>query len=130
MLPEIKKQKLAEYCDVFCEDGYFNFDESLRLLKAAKKLRFKIRLHADEFSDSKGALLAAKMKAHSADHLMAISEKGIKKMAEKGVVSTMLPGTTMFLGKTGFAPARKIIEKGGRVAIATDYNPGSCVYSS
>jgi len=87
-------------------------------------------MHADEFKDSKGAEVAAKLKAHSADHLMKISEKGIKKLASKGVIATMLPGTTIFLGKSGFAPARDMLSNGVKVAIATDYNPGSSVFNS
>ena len=90
----------------------------------------KIRLHADEFLDSGAAELAAELKAHSADHLMAVSDKGIKAMANANVVATVLPGTTVFLGKNTFAPVRKMISEGLRVALATDFNPGSSVYLS
>ena len=89
-----------------------------------------LRLHADEFEDSHAAELAAKLKAHSADHLMAISDVGIKALAENNVVATMLPGTTIFLGKNSFAPARKLINAGCRVAISTDHNPGSSNFNS
>ncbi len=87
-------------------------------------------MHADEFEDSRGAEVAARVGALSADHLMAISDEGIEALASKGVVATMLPGTTIFLAKNKFAPVREMIDKGVRVAIATDYNPGSCVFNS
>ncbi len=90
----------------------------------------KVRLHADEFEDSHAAELAGKLKAHSADHLMAVSDIGIKALAENNVVATMLPGTTIYLGKNSFAPARKMIAAGCRVAIASDHNPGSSVFNS
>lgn len=132
MIPEIRKQKLAEYCDVFCENGYFSAQQALKILRAAKAPgghKLKLRLHADEFEDSGAAELAGKLKAHSADHLMAISDAGIKALADNNVVATMLPGTTVFLGKNTFAPVRKLIDSGVRVAVATDYNPGSSVYN-
>lgn len=90
----------------------------------------KLRMHADEFEDSHAAELAAKLKAHSADHLMAVSDVGIRALAENNVVATMLPGTTIFLGKNSFAPARKLIDAGCRVALATDCNPGSSNFNS
>jgi len=90
----------------------------------------QLRLHADEFEDSRAAELAGRLKAHSADHLMAISDVGIKALAENGVVATMLPGTTIYLGKNSFAPARKLINAGCRVALASDHNPGSSVFNS
>jgi imidazolonepropionase len=89
----------------------------------------KLRLHADEFEDSGAAELAGRLKAHSADHLMAISEKGIQALASNNVIATMLPGTTIYLGKQGFAPAQAMRKAGCRVAIASDYNPGSSVFN-
>jgi imidazolonepropionase len=89
-----------------------------------------IRLHADEFNDSGAAELAGQMKAHSADHLMAVSDKGIKALNEGNVVATVLPGTTVFLGKKLFAPVDKMVANGVRVALATDFNPGSCTFTS
>ena len=86
-------------------------------------------MHADEFVDSRGAELAGEYKVKSADHLMAISEKGIQSLADNNVVATILPGTTVFLGKKGFAPARKMIDSGVRVAIGSDFNPGSSVFN-
>lgn len=99
MLPKVAELKLAEYCDVFCEEGYFNHVQTTKILEAAKKVGLKTRIHADEFVDSKGAETAAKLESHSADHLMAVSDAGIKAMAEKGVIPIVLPGATVFLGK-------------------------------
>ncbi len=120
MLPEVVKLGLAEYCDVFCENGYFSASQAEKLLVRAKDLGLKLRLHADEFEDSGAAELAGRLGAHSADHLMAVSEKGIAALAFYKVVATMLPGTTIFLGKNSFAPARRLIEAGCRVAVSTD----------
>lgn len=121
---------MATYCDIFCEKGYFEYNESKKFLHAAKKLGFKLRIHADEFEDSEGAKLAALVRAHSADHLMAVSEQGIKDLKKKNVVATVLPGATLFLGKLIFAPGRDLTKEGVRVAIGTDYNPGSSVFQS
>jgi imidazolonepropionase len=99
-------------------------------LKIAQKHGMKARLHADEFVDSGAAELAAELRAVSADHLMAVSDAGIHAMAEKGVIATLLPGTTLFLGKSNYAQGRKMIDMGCDVAIATDYNPGSCTIQS
>ena len=97
MIPKVSELKLAEFCDVFCENGYFNFEDSSRILKTAKKYGFIPRLHADEFEDSRGLELALKLKAISADHLMAADQKMFKKMGESDVVGIILPGTTFFL---------------------------------
>ena len=110
MIPAVAKDKLAEYCDVSCEDGYFNYDMSKQILSAAKDHKLKVRIHADEFKDSNAAKLAKQMKAKSADHLMAVSDKGIKYLKSGNVVATMLPGTTVFLGKSEFAPVRKMLD--------------------
>lgn len=99
MIPAIAKSNLATYCDVFCEEGYFNSKASEQILSCAQKHGLKVRLHADEFVDSGGAELAAKLHAHSADHLMAVSDAGIKSMADHNVIPIILPGTTVFLGK-------------------------------
>ena len=90
----------------------------------------KSRLHADEFVDSGAAELAAELRVVSADHLMAVSDAGIKAMAEKGVIATLLPGTTLFLGKNKYAPVRKMIDSVCELALATDFNPGSCTIQS
>lgn len=102
MIPAIAKQGIAKYCDVFCEEGYFNAQHTEKILKAAQANGLKLRIHADEFVDSGGAELASRMGAHSADHLMAVSEEGIKHLAKGNVVPIMLPGATVFLGKVEY----------------------------
>lgn len=130
MIPHVAEHKLAQFCDVFCEEDYFNYEMSKEILTAAKKHGLKLRLHADEFKDSKGAMLGKQLRAKSVDHLMAISDKGIQYLSKGNVVATMLPGTTVFLGKDKFAPVRFMADNNIRVAIATDYNPGSCMFNS
>ena len=100
--------------------------ETRRILTAAKALGFATRLHADEFVCTEGALLAAELGCASADHLMAVSEAGIQALAQAGTVAGLLPATTYMLGSTHYAPARKLIERGVRVCLASDFNPGSC----
>lgn len=125
MLPAVKEQGIAEYCDVFCEKGVFELDVTCRIMTAAKELGFRVRMHADEIVPLGGAELAADLGAVSADHLMHISDEGIRKMADAGTVFTMLPGTTFFLMSDSYAPAKKIIDAGGIIALSTDFNPGS-----
>lgn len=127
MLPEAKKY--AEFCDIFTEKNVFEIEDSRRFLKAAKELGFKLKLHADEIVTLGGAELAAEIGAVSADHLLHVSDKGIKDMAKSGVVATLLPLTAFSL-KEPYAPARKFIEAGCAVALATDLNPGSCFSGS
>jgi imidazolonepropionase len=125
MIPNVVDQKLAVFCDVFCERGVFTVAESRQILEAAKVHDLKIRIHADELSAFGGAELAAQLKAVSADHLVRASEAGILAMANAGVIPVLLPGTTFFLGKDEYAPARKMIDAGCEIAVATDFNPGS-----
>lgn len=125
MLPAVKAQGIADYCDIFCEKDVFEIDESREILQKAQELGFKIRLHADEIAPLGGAELAAELRAVSADHLMRISDAGIEQMVAAGTVFTMLPGTTFFLMSDHYAPAQKIIAKGGVLALSTDFNPGS-----
>ena len=130
-MPYIKQDGLAEFVDVFCEKGYFSTDQSKRILQAAKENGFGLRMHADEFFPSTGgADLAGKLNASSADHLMAVSEAGIRALSETNVTAVLLPGTTLFLGKNTYAPARKLIDGGVKVALATDNNPGSSMFAS
>lgn len=129
VLPYVKKEALAEYCDVFCEEGVFSTEESERLLKGAEKLGFKLKLHADEIAAFGGAELAGRLKAQSADHLLMISDDGIKALRENSVVATLLPCTAFCLNKP-FAPARRMIDAGDAVALASDLNPGSCFANS
>lgn len=125
MLPAVKEQGIAEYCDIFCEEGVFSLQQSRRIMEKALEEGFKIRFHADEIKALGGAELAAELKAASADHLVRISRKGIHDMAASGTVCTLLPGTTFFLLSDSYAPARDIIDAKGIVALSTDLNPGS-----
>ncbi|MGA1847077.1 imidazolonepropionase [Deferribacter abyssi] len=125
MLPVVKKEGLADYVDIFCEKGVFELDDTRRILSAAKRLGFKIRIHADEIYPLGGAGLAAEFEAVSAEHLVKVSDENIEKMIDTGVVFNLLPGTTFFLMSDDFAPARKILDRGGIVALSTDLNPGS-----
>ena len=125
MIPRVAAERLAEFADVFCETGVFDPAESRTILEAARRAGMGIKLHADELTSSGGAELAAELGATSADHLAAISEGGIRALARAGTVATLLPGTMFFLGKTKHAPARRLIEEGVSVALATDFNPGT-----
>lgn len=124
MLPQVRNQGIARFCDVFCETGVFTIDQSRRLLKAAQAMGFGAKIHADEVNDLGGAGLAAELGACSADHLLAASETNIKAMAEAGVIANLLPGTAYSLRKD-YARARLMIENNVPVALATDCNPGS-----
>lgn len=124
MLPQVKKQGIARFCDVFCETGVFTIDQGRRLLTAAQAMGLGVKIHADEVNDLGGAALAAELGACSADHLLAASEKNIKKMSESGVIATLLPATAYSLRKN-YARARLMIENNVAVALATDCNPGS-----
>ncbi len=124
MLPAVAGEGLAEYCDVFCEEGVFTVEQSRRILVRAGELGLRPRLHADEIVDTGGARLAAEVGAVSADHLMAASDEGIAAMADAGVCATLLPATSFYLRKA-YAPARRFIDAGCPVALSTDCNPGS-----
>jgi imidazolonepropionase len=125
IVPEVAARGLARFCDVFCERGVFSAAESRRVLEAGRAHGLAPRLHADEFADSGGAELAAELGAFSADHLMAVSERGIEALAAAGVTAILLPGTSFFLAKKIYAPARRLIAAGVPVALASDCNPGS-----
>ncbi len=125
MLPEVARCGLAEFCDVFCESGVFSLDESRRILARAHELGLRLKLHADELTPLGGAELAASLGATSADHLLCITDAGIEALAASGTVATLLPGTAFFLG-VPYAPARRLIERGVAVALASDCNPGTC----
>jgi len=129
VLPEVVKNNLAEFADIFCEEGVFNIEQSRRFLQEAKKMGLKLKLHADEIVQLGGAELAAELEAVSADHLLQVSDQGIKDMADKGVISTLLPGTAFCL-KEEYANGRKMIDEGCAVALATDLNPGSSFTNS
>lgn len=129
VLPEIKKEELADFVDIFCEKGVFTAQQSERYLLAAKDMGFGVRMHADEFHDTDGTSVAVNVGALSADHLLSISDENIVKIADSNTVATLLPGTALFLGKP-FPPGRKLLDAGAAVAIATDFNPGSCFCES
>lgn len=126
-LPAVAEAGLAEFCDVFCEAGYFTVAQTRRILETAKALGFKLKVHAEEFCDFGGAILAGELGAVSADHLLHLSDAGIAALKQGGTVATLLPGTAFFLRLKDYAPARKILAAGVPVALATDFNPGSCM---
>jgi imidazolonepropionase len=130
MLPAVAAEGLAEFCDVFCERGVFDPEQSTRILEAGKQLGLRPKVHADEMAATGGSEVAAAVGAISADHLMHTTDASIAALREAGVVATLLPGTTFFLGKESYAPARRMIEAGATVALATDRNPGSCTIES
>ncbi len=125
MLPAVAKEKLARFCDVFCEPGVFSLEETEAILVAAQHAGMRAKLHADELDPSGGAELAARLGAASADHLAAISDRGIAALAASDTVAVILPGTMTFLGKNRQAPARARVDAGAAVAVASDFNPGS-----
>jgi imidazolonepropionase len=127
MIPAVKGK--AVFCDIFTEKNVFEIEDSRRFLQAAREAGFKLKLHADEIVTLGGAELASEMGAVSADHLLHVSDQGVARMAESGTVATLLP-LTAFALREPFAPARKFIDSGAAVALATDLNPGSCFSGS
>jgi imidazolonepropionase len=125
MLPVVARERLASFADVFCERGVYTVDESREILLAARASGLMLKLHADELTSAGGAQLAAELAATSADHLAAVSDDGIRALAGAGTVASLLPATMLFLGKPGQAPARRMIEQGVPIALATDFNPGT-----
>jgi imidazolonepropionase len=125
MIPAVAREGLARCCDVFCEPGVFSPAESRAILAAARRHGLGLKLHADELEGSGGAELAAELGALSADHLAAISDAGVRALAASTTVAVLLPATLLFLGKRSQAPARRLIDAGAAVALATDFNPGS-----
>jgi len=130
MIPEVAQERLAEFCDVFCEEKAFTLEESKRILETGKRYGLKPKIHADQLSSGGGAELAAEVEAYSADHLEYTSPEGIREMAEKGVTAVLLPGASFFLSMKKYPPAREMIERGVAVALATDLNPGSSMTES
>ena len=125
LVPEVGKSGLAEFFDIFCEPGVFSAEETRRLVEAAKAAGFKIKIHADEFVSQGGAELAAEVGAVSAEHLIAISDEGIARLAASDTAAILLPGVSFFLMMGKRAPARRLVDAGAIVALATDFNPGS-----
>lgn len=125
VIPKVAEEKLAEFCDVFCETGVFSRGESETVLRAAMAHGLRPKIHADEIDAIGGSQLAGELKAVSAEHLIAAPQEGIDKMAKGGTVAVLLPATSFYLDKP-FARARDMIKAGVPVAVATDFNPGSC----
>lgn len=125
MIPAVADRGLAAFCDVYCDEGYFDIDRSRRILEAAREHGMLLTLHADHKADIGGASLAAEVGAVSASRLEKASEEGIQELSAAGVVAQLLPGSQFSLGRTEFAPARRLIENGVRVALSTDFNPGT-----
>jgi len=125
MLPVVAKEKLAEFIDVFCESGVFDLEETARVFEAGTKYGLGLKVHAEEITPMGSAELAADAGAVSADHLVKVSDEGIRKLAASSTIAVLLPSTTFLLGSSEFAPARKLIDAGAAVAIASDFNPGS-----
>jgi imidazolonepropionase len=124
MLPRVAEKSLAEFCDVFVEKGAFSLNQGRRILQRAASLGLGLKIHADQLSDGGGALLAAELGATSAEHLEYISDAGIKALAQSGTVAVSLPLASLYL-RERYLPARKLLDSGVPVAIATDFNPGS-----
>lgn len=129
-LPEIRRRGLAEFCDVFCEEGVFSLEDARFILSSASSAGFKVKIHADEFVPLGGSRLAAEAAAVSAEHLIAIPDDDLAALAASPTAAVLLPGVSFFLrlGKT--APARRLVDAGAVVALATDFNPGSSMLSS
>jgi len=130
ILPAVAAEQLAERCDVFCEPSVFDLAETETIARRATELGLRLTLHADELEPMGGAALAARLGADSADHLIRIDEAGIAALAASDTVATLLPGTVFTLGIRDYAPARQMIDAGCAVAVATDFNPGSCPIES
>jgi imidazolonepropionase len=125
MLPRVASERLAEFCDIFCERGYFDIDQSRKVLSAARTFGLKLRIHADQLTNSGGAKLAAELNASTADHLEKTDEAGIAALKSANVQPVLLPGSVYALGSTGYPRAKDMIESGLAVVLATDFNPGS-----
>lgn len=126
MIPEVGREGLAEFCDVFCERGAFTLEESRRVLAAGLEHGLLPKIHAEQLSAFGGARLAAEMGAVSADHLDHVSAEDARALASAGTVATLLPGATLYLGGRKYPPARQLFDAGATVALSTDFNPGSC----
>jgi len=130
IMPEVRRRNLAEFFDAFCEEGVYSIEETRLLAEAAKRAGFKIRIHADEFAALGGAELAAEVGAASADHLISITEKGIRSLSRSETAATLLPSVSFFLMLEKKAPARRLIDAGAALNLASDFNPGSSMVGS
>ena len=129
MIPTVRRRRLAQFCDVFCDEGFFTPSETRTILRAARGAGLRLKLHADELADVGGAELAADLEATSADHLLRTNENGMRRLQEAGVIPVLLPGTAFTLGSP-YAPARRMVDLDLPVALATDFNPGTCLIYS
>jgi imidazolonepropionase len=125
MLPPIRREKLARFVDIYCDQGAFTLDQSLRYLDHARRLGFGLKIHAEQFARTGAACLAVEMEATSADHLEQAGDEEIRALAQAKTIATLLPGSVFHLGLRTYAPARALIEAGAAVALATDFNPGT-----
>jgi imidazolonepropionase len=125
MIPAVADAGLADFIDVFCEEGVFSIEEARKILEAGGKAGFGLKIHADEITSLGGAELAVEMGAVSAEHLIKVSRDGVRKLGQSNTVAVLLPCTSLGLASSTFAPARELISAGAIVALATDYNPGS-----
>jgi imidazolonepropionase len=130
ILPKVREMGLAEFVDIFCEEGYFSYEDAEYYLGQAAAMGFKIKMHADEFTSNNAAKLAARLHAVSAEHLIAIRDEEIAAIAASNTACVLLPGVSFFLRLGRYAPAQKILASGGIVALGTDFNPGSSMISS
>jgi imidazolonepropionase len=126
LLPYVASHKMAKFCDAFCEQEYFSIDQCRKIFETAKSLGFTIKIHADQLSQFGASKLAAELNAISADHLENIDDAGISALKLSGTIATILPGVSFFL-HCGYSPARKIVDAGIPLAIASNFNPGSCM---
>ena len=124
MIPRVAAEDLAEWCDVFCDAGFFTPDESVAILEAGKRAGLKPRIHADQLATSGGCVAASRVGARSADHLVHVDEAGADALASANVCAVLLPIAAFYLKLGRFAPARTLIDRGVPVALATDVNPG------
>ena len=129
MLPNVVKENLAEFCDVFCEKDIFSIEQTRKILNSAKRYGLTPQIHIDEIVDTNGAMLAAEVNAIQAGHLLKSNSAGLKAMAESDVIATLLPGTPFCLMSKEYAPARKMIDLGIPIALATDLNPNCWIES-
>ncbi|MGC8928061.1 MAG: imidazolonepropionase [Myxococcota bacterium] len=125
MLPRVKRERLSGFCDIFCEDGAFDITQTEKILSYAKRMGFRLKIHSDQLTNTGASLLAARLKCISADHLDKIDDKSIDALKKSKTTAVLLPYATLFTGQKEYAPARKMIDNGLRVAISTDFNPGS-----
>ncbi len=130
VLPLVRERRLAEFVDIFCEEGYFSYGDAEHFLNRAASLGFRLKMHADEFTSNGAAELAARLGAVSAEHLIAIRPEEIAAIAASDTACVLLPGVSFFLRLGHYAPAREILTAGGIVALGSDFNPGSSMISS